>query len=339
MSTLPWVEKYRPKTLDEIASQNNVINVLKKFIQKRSLPHLLLYGPPGTGKTSTIIACARELYGDDYPFMVMELNASDDRGIEVVRNRIIQFVNAKGSLSTKDPSKRENIFKLVILDETDAMTPDAQAILRKVVESYTVNARFCLICNYIQNINSALQSRCTCFRFSPLDTPNIVSKVKEITQKENINVTPDGLNAIITKSNGDMRKVVNMLQTTSMAHKVVNEHNVNKCIGYPQKNQIKIIVDTLATKSFNKSYTKIIKLKEKYGLSLTDILREIHNILVTYIRTNDCGTFKITKLKNNHIKFILSKLRDIEFNQSVNTSENIQLSALVSIFNLDKYAK
>ena len=336
INTLPWVEKYRPKTLDEIISQNNVVNVLKTFIQKKCLPHLLLYGPPGTGKTSTIVACAKELYGKYYPFMVMELNASDERGIEVVRNRIIQFSNTKSVFYGKDAEERKDIFKLVILDETDAMTNDAQAILRKVVENYTSNTRFCLICNYIQNINTALQSRCTRFRFSPLDKNMIKQKVNLIVDAENINVTDDGINTIIKKSHGDMRKVLNILQSTSMAYDLINEKNVNNCIGYPQTKQVSKIINSLINDEFSVAYNRINKLKIKYGLSLTDILHEIHNILIEFLLTENTDGFDIDKLDENQIKDIFDKIREIEFNQSVNTSENIQLSALIGIFCLIK---
>lgn len=330
--TLPWVEKYRPKILDEIVSQNDVVNVLKVFIQKKCLPHLLFYGPPGSGKSSTIMACAKELYGEYYPYMVMELNSSDERGIEVVRNRIIQFANTKSVFYGKDSDARKDIFKLVILDETDAMTSDAQAILRKVVENHTSNTRFCLICNYIQNISTALQSRCTRFRFSPLDKNLIKQRVKYIVDNEKINVTDDGINTIIKKSHGDMRKVINILQSTSMAYNLVNEINVNKCIGYPQRNQVSKIINALINDNFDTCFNRINSLKTKYGLSLTDILHEIHNILIEYLLTNNTDGFDINKLNKNQIIEIFDKIREIEFNQSVNTSENIQLSALIGIF-------
>ncbi len=331
-NTLPWVEKYRPKVLDDIVAQNDVINVLKIFIEKKCLPHLLFYGPPGTGKTSTIMACAKKLYGEYYPFMVMELNASDERGIEVVRNRIIQFSNTKSVFYGKNAEERKDIFKLVILDETDAMTDDAQAILRKVVENYTSNTRFCLICNYIQNINLALQSRCTRFRFSPLDKNSIKQKIEEVATMEKLKITNTGVNTIIGKSNGDMRKVLNILQSTSMAYKIVNEKNVNKCIGYPQKKQIVKIINSLVNDPFAVAYNKIRILKLEFGLSLTDILHEIHNILIEYLLTENPGKFDIAKLSEDQIKHIFDKIREIEFNQSVNTTENIQLSGLVGIF-------
>jgi replication factor C subunit 3/5 len=333
MTTIPWTEKYRPIHLDGIIAQNDVVNVLKTFIQKKCLPHLLFYGPPGTGKTSTIVAAAKELYGQYTPFMVMELNASDDRGIEVVRNRIIQFANTASVFYGTDETEKKDIFKLVILDETDAMTSDAQAILRKVVENYTSNTRFCLICNYIQNINLALQSRCTRFRFSPLDKISIKKKILQITKIENVKITNKGIDTIINKCNGDLRKVLNVLQSTSMAYDVVNENNVNNCMGLPQNNQIKIIINSLINDTFKKSYNKIQNLKLQFGISLTDILYIIHDVLLEFLLTNKTNSYDISNLTENQIKYIFTKIREIEFNQSTNTTETIQLTALIGIFN------
>ena len=150
-STLPWVEKYRPKDLNELIAHEEIISVLNKLIESNKLPHLLFHGPPGTGKTSTIKACAKKMFGEHISSMVLELNASDDRGIDVVREQIKEFAGTKKLFSTG--------VKLVILDEADAMTQDAQAALRRVIEKYTSNTRFCLICNYVNKIMPALQSR------------------------------------------------------------------------------------------------------------------------------------------------------------------------------------
>ena len=331
MNTLPWIEKYRPSTLDQILSHTEIISTLKTFIKNRCLPHLLFYGPPGSGKTSTITAAAKELYGKYFPYMVMELNASDDRGIEVVRNKIKQFVMSKNVFFGETVEDRKNIFKLVILDETDAMTRDAQAILRKIVEKYTDNTRFCLICNYIQNINPALQSRCTRFRFSPINKNQIKEKILEITEKENIKITQQGIDTIIRRSNGDMRKVINIIQSTSMTYPVVNEKNINSCLGYPSRQHMDIVMNNLLNNSFSKAYTNLVNLKTENGLSLGDIITELHEILVNLIVSEEASEYT-KKLKLNNIINILDKLRTIEYNHSVNTIENIQFGGLVGIF-------
>lgn len=330
--TLPWVEKYRPSNINEILSHTTIVDTLKTFINNRTLPHLLFYGPSGTGKTSTITACARELYGKYYHFMVMELNASDDRGIEVVRNKIKQFVTSQSVFFGENEEDRKDIFKLVILDETDAMTADAQAILRKIVEDYTYNTRFCLICNYIQNIIPALQSRCVKFRFAPLSNNSIKSKILDIIKFEGIKVTKTGLETLLKLARGDMRKILNNLQSVSMAYDIINEENVNICLGYPRKVHINNILQSLISDDFATAYKTIVDIKTNHGLSLDDIIQEIHDIFLEYIITEKTIIKSVTKLSNNKIADILNMMRTIEINQAVNTTDNIQLAGLVGIF-------
>lgn len=331
-SNLPWIEKYRPSTLDEILSHNEIISTIKICIKNKCLPHLLFYGPPGTGKTSLITATAKELYGKYFPFMVLELNASDDRGIEVVRSKIKQFVMSKNVFFGSTIEERNDIFKLVILDETDAMTADAQAILRKIVEEYTNNTRFCLICNYIQNISPALQSRCTRFRFSPIDNENIKKKIREISKKENITITKEGIDTIIKRSNGDMRKVLNILQAASMSYPKLTEMNINNCLGYPRSNITIDLLDKLINSPFKDCYEKFIEIKMQEGLGISDIITELYNALMVCV-LNPNESFDIVKnLNEKQIINILDKMRIIEVNNSVNTIENIQISGLISVF-------
>ena len=330
-NTLPWIEKYRPKTLDQVTSHTNIITTLKKCITNEYLPHTLFYGPPGTGKTSTILAFAKELYGKYYNFMVMELNASDDRGIEVVRDKIKKFVSAKPVFfcNGKDVV-RKNIFKLVILDETDAMTDDAQAILRKVIEEYSTNTRFCLICNYIQKILPALQSRCTKFRFAPITHNLLEQKIKEICFAENVLITQDGIKTVIKHSDGDMRKMLNILQSVSMIYNSVTEETINICKGYPTKKEILKILDVLINKSYVDAFNYMINNKLNMCVALSDIICEIHEILLMCIIEDDM----IIGMTVNKIIFIIDKLREIDFYQSSILNDSIQLSAVIGIFRL-----
>jgi len=326
---LPWIEKYRPKTLKDIVSHSDVTNALKKFIKNKTLPHLLFYGPPGTGKTSSIMACAKELYGRKYNIMTMELNASDDRGIEVVRNRIKQFVTTTGVFNGQD-NKDNNMFKLVILDETDAMTEDAQAILRQIMERYTSNARFCIICNYIRKINPALRSRCASFRFSSLSRKSIITKIDEIVEKENINITKKAIDVIIKWSAGDMRKILNVLQSAKMAYNKINDKIINRCLGYPNNEVITMIFKNIMTLPYKTSYNNIYKIIEEEGISLTDIITEIHDILINHIlgKTNSL----LEDMTDDDIAKILYRMKDIEFNQNTVSSKKIQLGAFISLF-------
>uniref|UniRef100_A0A8C7YZB7 Replication factor C (activator 1) 5 n=1 Tax=Oryzias sinensis TaxID=183150 RepID=A0A8C7YZB7_9TELE len=266
---LPWVEKYRPQKLDDLISHRDILSTIQRFVREDRLPHLLLYGPPGTGKTSTILACARQLYKDkEFNSMVLELNASDDRGIDVVRGPILSFA------STRTIFKKG--FKLVILDEADAMTQDAQNALRRVIEKFTENTRFCLICNYLSKIIPALQSRCTRFRFGPLSADQMIPRLRHVIQEESIDITEDGMKAIVTLSSGDMRRSLNVLQSTSMAYGKVTEDSVYTCTGQPLRSDIANILDWCLNKDFTSAYKQILQLKTLKGLALHDILTELH---------------------------------------------------------------
>lgn len=209
--TIPLVEKYRPRKLDDIIEQEEAIKVLKGAVRTGELPHLLLFGPAGTGKTSSIMALAYELFGPDLIHeRVMELNASDDRGISIVRNKILTF--AKFSIGGKDPRFPCPNFKLVILDEADAMTPDAQAALRKVMEENSATTRFCFICNYVAKIIDPVSSRCTKFRFKPIEKAPIIEKLKIIAKNENITIPANCFDTIYDISDGDARMAIMVLQ-------------------------------------------------------------------------------------------------------------------------------
>lgn len=312
-SNLPWVEKYRPKKLEELISHEEIIRTINKFIDENHLPHLLLYGPPGTGKTSTILACARKLYTPaQFNSMVLEMNASDDRGIGIVRGQILSFAST-GTMYKSG-------VKLIILDEADAMTNDAQNALRRIIEKYTENVRFCIICNYLGKIIPALQSRCTKFRFGPLQAEQILPRLNEVIELENLKVTADGKQALMTLCGGDMRKVLNILQSTWLAFGSVTEDTVYTCVGHPLPVDIKNIVNWLLNESYELAYCKIQDLKMKKGLALQDILTELH-VFVNKIDFPD-----------SILMDLVIKMAEIEKRVCVGCSEAVQLNALVSAF-------
>jgi len=214
---LRWdrVEKYRPVSLSDVSGHQDILATIIKFVDTNRLPHLLLYGPPGTGKTSTILALARRIYGsDNMRQMVLELNASDDRGIDVVREQIKTFASTKQIFTMGSSASRTGIagFKLIILDEADAMTNTAQMALRRIMEKYTANTRFCIIANYSHKLSPALLSRCTRFRFSPLKEQDIRVLVDKVVEEENVKITPDAIESLVRLSKGDMRRALNVLQ-------------------------------------------------------------------------------------------------------------------------------
>lgn len=329
---IPWIEKYRPDNLNGILGQDHIITALRKTVKDKSMPHLLFYGTSGTGKTSTITAIAKELYGKYYNFMVLELNASNERGIEIVRTRIKQFVMGKNVFYGETEKEREGVFKLVILDETDAMTVDGQAILRRVIEKYTQTTRFCLICNNIEKIDPALQSRCTKFRFSPIGRENIRKKVLEIRKAEKIKVTEQGIDTIIRRANGDMRRVLNILQSVSMISTKIDKAAINNCIGYPQDKHIQKIMTSLTTDAFSKSYKLAQTLMLNNGLSLNDIIEEIVYIFVQHITGNGEYSDYFKNIDKVKILNILDQMRAIEYAQSTNVTDKIQLGSFVGLF-------
>ena len=209
---LPWVEKYRPKKISDVSSQEEVTAALKTAIVSGQLPHLLFYGPPGTGKTSTILACCRELYG--YEIMktrVLELNASDDRGIKVVRTKIKAFAQTTVGRATFN-GVQVPPFKIIILDEADTMTETAQAALRRTIEDYSKVTRFCLICNYVSRIIEPLASRCAKFRFKPVPTEPLLHRLQHVADEEHLSLGKNTLNALFDASGGDMRKAITFMQ-------------------------------------------------------------------------------------------------------------------------------
>jgi replication factor C subunit 3/5 len=310
--TLPWIEKYRPTNINDIVYHDDIRNTLKKLINNKKFPHTIFFGPPGTGKTSTILACAREIYGEGYKTMVLELNGSDDRGIKVIREQIKGF------------SEYNQLFcrgvKLVILDEADSMTYDAQFALRRVIENYTHNTRFCLICNYISKLIPALQSRCITFRFSNIERDYALVKLKEVVKKEKIKFNKLGLETIIEICKGDMRKCINLLQSVSMATGYVNEINVYKCSGEPTSEVFKNLLNYLTQHTFVDTYNYINNIRLEYSMSLIDLIKRIDKFILNL------------SLTNNQLSTLIKDLSEIENNLSNGGTDEIQLGSMIACF-------
>ncbi|KAJ6240988.1 replication factor c subunit 5 [Anaeramoeba flamelloides] len=309
---LMWVEKYRPGTLETLASHEHIINTLTKLIEENNFPHLLFYGSPGTGKTTTILAAANKLYGKNKMGHVLELNASDDRGIGIVQNQIKDFASTKTLFSKQ--------FKLLILDEADSMTKPAQDALRRIIEKYTSNVRFCLIGNNIEKISKAIQSRCTKFRFSPLKPRFVRQRIEYIIKEEKLNVTENGIDSVVRLGSGDMRRTINILQSVSLMSEKMDQDAVYNCTGNPHPKHIKEILKSLLQDDFQVCYRKIKKICQFNGFALQDIITDL---LVLVLKVD---------LKPNGMCYILKQLAEIEFRLSVGSSDDIQLSALVSCF-------
>ncbi len=211
MEAATWTEKYRPQALDQIKNQSEIVGRLKMFVETKTMPHCLFAGPPGTGKTTASLCLAHDMFGKKYAEAFMELNASDSRGIDVVRTTVKDF--ARIATISGLP------FKILVLDEADNMTGDAQHALRRTMERFTESCRFILCCNYSGKIIEPIQSRCAIFRFSPLKEEVVAGYLKDIAQKENVRLSEDGLHAIVKISEGDLRKAINTLQAAGLTWK------------------------------------------------------------------------------------------------------------------------
>ncbi|KAK0705627.1 P-loop containing nucleoside triphosphate hydrolase protein [Lasiosphaeris hirsuta] len=338
--SLPWVEKYRPATLDDVSGHQDILATINKFVDTNRLPHLLLYGPPGTGKTSTILALARRIYGaENVRQMVLELNASDDRGIDVVREQIKTFASTKQIFSLSgSASTRAGIasYKLIILDEADAMTNTAQMALRRIMEKYTANTRFCIIANYSHKLSPALLSRCTRFRFSPLKEQDIRVLVDKVVEEENVKITPDATDSLVRLSKGDMRRALNVLQSChasstplqvrgepkpaekDIVREMITVQTIYDCVAAPPPDAIKKILNTLlSTSDVTTCLSTVNSLKINQGLALADIITALAEELVKL------------EVKPEVMITWLDTLADVEHRVASGAGEAIQTGAVV----------
>jgi replication factor C small subunit len=270
LSKLMWVEKYRPTALKGIINQRDVVNGLSNFAKNPdAFPHILLSGPPGVGKTTMALCLARELLGEFWRSDTLELNASDERGIKMVRERVKEFAAVM-----KLPTDKENrkMFRIIILDEADEMTSEAQTALRRIIEDSSVTTRFIIICNYLSQIIEPIQSRCVVFRFRRLSREDVNDHLRSICENEGVKSEEKALSMIYDATLGDLRHSINILQA-SAGMGIVSTSNVTSSIGLSGKAKVKEIIKLALNGKFNDARIKLFELTQVYGMSETDFLK------------------------------------------------------------------
>ena len=308
-----WIEKYRPRSLSQIVGQEAITSRLKGYVEKKDLPHLLFSGPAGVGKTTSSVAIAQEIYGEGWKENFLELNASDERGIDVVRNRIKNF--ARSSFGKYD-------YKIIFLDEADSLTKDAQSALRRTMEQFSHNTRFILSCNYSNRIIDPIQSRCAVFRFPPLSDEAISEKVREIAQEEGITITEGGVGAIIYVSQGDMRKAINSLQAASIPGEQVEEEGVYKTAASARPEDIHSMVEKALGGDFIEARKILETLLIEGGVSGGDIIDQIYRSVWEF------------QVDNESAVLMIDRIGEAEYRISEGASERIQLEALLAAISM-----
>ena len=306
-----WTEKYRPHSLTDIVDQKEIVNRLMSFVKTQNVPHCIFAGPPGTGKTTAALCLAHDLYGPRFRDYVMELNASDERGINVVRETVKTFARTKsiGQVS----------FKVLILDEADNMTGDAQQALRRTMERYTETARFILIANYSGKIIEPIQSRCAPFRFTYLPREHAINWIKRITDSEGLTVKDDGLEAVLEIGGGDLRRVTNILQTAASIGKPIDEETVYSVVGRANPVDVRDMLLTALSGDFVEARKKLRDMLLKYGLAGTDVIGQIHS-----------EAFKLSSIPDKWKVKLAEVIGEADFRLLQGSNEEIQLSALLA---------
>jgi replication factor C small subunit len=311
---LPWVEKYRPKTLKDVMGHSEITKRLQSYVDKRNIPNLLFSGPAGTGKTSSSIAMAKELFGENFGQNFLELNASDDRGIDVVRHTIKSFARTLAF---------DSDFKIIFLDECDALTNDAQQALRRTMEKYTKTCRFILSCNYSSKIIEPLQSRCVIYRFKPLNGEDIEDHVENIAKIEKLEIDAKAKTAINYVCQGDARKSINILQACASLESKIDEESVYSVSSRARPEQVQEMILLALQGNFLEARKKLDALMYEYGMAGEDIIKQLYRETMAL---EDKDLSEKAKIE------LVDTIGEYDFRLVEGANERIQLEALLAQF-------
>lgn len=309
-----WVEKYRPKSFSEIKGQKDILAKIKAFVEQKNMPHLLFAGPAGVGKSTTALVIARELFGEQWRENFLELNASDERGIDIVRTKVKDFARTKGLGNVP--------FKIIFLDECDALTKEAQQALRRTMENYTQNTRFILSANYSSKIIDPIQSRCTVFRFKPLEKDQLFMIFDKIAKTENLTIETTAKEALYVCSEGDCRRAENILQSCAAVAKKITEEEVFSLASVARPKEVAEFLLLAMENKFLLSRNKMLETMLKYGLSGLDIIKQIQK-----------EVWNLPMEDRKKVELV-DKCGEIEFRMVEGADEFLQLEALLAQFTL-----
>jgi len=320
--TIPWVEKYRPKTLDEIINQEEIIRSLKTVLGTKAIPHMLFTGPPGVGKTATAHAFARDLYGDRYidDGHFMEINASDERGIDVIREKVKTFARTipMGGIG----------FKILLLDESDQLTADAQHAFRRVMEQYSTTCRFILAANYSNRIIEPIQSRCAIFRFKPISPEHMVQAINRVAGREGLKITQKGLTALFEVSEGDLRRAINLLQTAASYSTSIDEDLIYRVAGIAAGTEARKILELSLAGKFEETRKLLREKLYIDGISERDLLSQMYR-----------ESFYLPIKEEDKLKLI-SLIGEVDYRLSQGATPEVQFMMLLSyLYSLTKERK
>jgi replication factor C small subunit len=307
-----WTEKYRPKKFEDMVGQSEILKRVRSLVNSLNIPHLLFAGPAGTGKSTLALIVVKQLFGESWRENYLELNASDERGIDVVRQKVKDFARTKAISNVP--------FKVIFLDEADALTREAQQALRRTMENYTSTCRFIMSCNYSSKIIDPIQSRTVVFRFQLLEKKDIKRRIDLIADREGLSITPEAFDALYEASEGDCRRVINLLQATASISPNITPDLVNTIVSKAKPSDIKVVLDYALTGDFQNSREKLLDIMLKESISGQDVIKAIQKE-VWNLNIDNALKVKLTE-----------KTGEIEFRLIEGSDEFIQLEALLASF-------